>query len=190
MAQFTRKTLAALGINEEQAQVLIDMHQEEMTKVKSERDNALAERDAANAEKGKSAEAMAEVEGLKAKLEALQAKADEASKVQASFDAYRTQIETEKTTAKKKTALDALLKGAGVERDSFRQTLLKGWDIDGIQLDENGGIVDADKLTETVKADFSDFIATRQTNGTPPNTPPKSGNQEPEDDFLKGLFGK
>ena len=123
----------------------------------------------------------------KADLEALQKTSGDAAKVQAEYDAYKAQVERDKTAAKKGAALDAVLKKAGVERESFRAQLRKGWDMDSVELEEGGNVKDEAALLSRIKADYPDFIGTVNTEGTKPLTPPAGGSKTYTREQLKGL---
>ena len=173
----TRSMLKSMTLTEEQDNAIIEAHMETVEGLKKERDAFRTSAEAAE-------EVAKERDSLKSQLE----KAGDAAKVQADFDAYKQQIEHEKARGRKAAALDKLLKDAGVVKDSFRATLGRTWDMDKIELDEAGGIKDAAALTETVKRDYSDFIASTVTEGTPPATPPAGGGKA-KDPFEAGFDG-
>ena len=153
-----------MTLTEEQVNAIIEAHMETVEGLKKERD---AFRTSAEA-----AEAVAkERDSLKAQLE----KAGDAAKVQADFDAYKQQVEQDKLNTLKAAALDKAFKDAGVVKDTFRATLGRIWDMDKVELDETGGIKNAETLIETMKRDYGDFIATTTTTGTSPVTPPQGG---------------
>ena len=52
--------------------------------------------------------------------------------------------------------------------------MLKVSDIDNVSLDDNGNIKDADKLIESVKSEWSDFIPTTSEKGADTATPPSN----------------
>lgn len=160
----TRGMLKSMTLTDEQISAIIEAHMETVEGLKKERDAFRTSAEAAE-------EVAKERDSLKAQLE----KAGDAAKVQADFDAYKQQVEQDKMRGRKAAALDKLLKDAGVVKDSFRATLGRTWDMDKIELDDAGGIKDAAALTETVKRDYGDFIATTTTTGTSPVTPPQGG---------------
>ena len=157
----TRSMLKSMTLTDEQISAIIDAHMETVEGLKKERDAFRT-----------SAEAAEEVAKERDRLKNQLAQAGDAAKVQAEFDSYRQQVEQDKLRGRKATALDKLLRDAGVVKDSFRTTLGRTWDMDKIELDDAGGIKDAAALTETVKRDYADFIAVTETQGTPPATPP------------------
>lgn len=176
----TRKFLKALGIDEDKIDEIIAAHGDTVTALKEEIEQA---KQAAN---GLDA-ITKERDKYKQDYEALQKTSGDAAKVQADFDAYKAQVEKDKTAAKKGAALDAVLKEAGVERESFRAQLRKGWDMDSVELEQDGKIKDKAALLSRIKADYPDFIGTVNTEGTKPLTPPPGGSKTYTREQLKGL---
>ena len=91
-----------------------------------------------------------------------------------SFEDYKAGIDAEKTHSAKETAYRELLKAAGVS-DKRISAVVKVTDIDGIELDKDGKIKDADKHTETVKTEWADFIETTTEKGAKTANPPANG---------------
>lgn len=73
--------------------------------------------------------------------------------------------------AAKESAYRELLKAAGVSEKRI-PAVLRVSDMDNVQLDKDGNIKDADKLTETIKTDWADFIVTTTETGAKTATPP------------------
>ena len=163
----TRNFLKAMGLTDEQVNSIIESHADTVDALKKERDDW----------KGKAAAVETLTRERDEAVEKL-SKAGDATKVQKEFDDYKAGIEREKTNAKKSAALTAAFEQAGVKRDAFRKAMLKSWDMDKVELDENGAVKDLSALTETVKKDYADFIATEQDNNLPPNNPPGGGSQK------------
>lgn len=177
----TRKFLKALGIDEDKIDEIISAHGETVTALKDEIEQA-------KQASGGLEEVTKERDRYKQDYEALQKTSGDAAKVQADFDAYKKQVEGERLAERKGAALDAVLKKAGVERDSFRAQLRKGWNMDALELDDNGAVKDEEAMIGKIKADYADFIGHVSTNGTPPLTPPSSGgNKTYTREQLKGL---
>lgn len=176
----TRKFLKALGIEDDKIDEIVAAHGETVTALKAEIDEAKQGASGLDA-------VTKERDRYKADLEALQKTSGDAAKVQAEYDAYKAQVEKDKTAAKKGAALDAVLKKAGVERDSFRAQLRKGWDMDTVELEESGNVKDEAALLSRIKADYPDFIGTVNTEGTKPLTPPPGGSKTYTREQLKGL---
>lgn len=160
----TRKLLKSLGLEEAQIETIIDAHTETVDGLKESLKTAQTE--------------AAKVEGLTQQLNEANdklSKAGDAAKVQKAFDDYKATIEAEKKTAKTAADVDALLKEAGINRDSFRATIAKSYDASKITYAEDGSISNRAELVQGIKTDFADFLSTATTTGTPPITPPTGG---------------
>ena len=175
----TRKFLKALGIEDDKIDEIVAAHGETVTALKAEIDEAKQGASGLDA-------VTKERDRYKADLEALQKTSGDAAKVQAEYDAYKAQVKKDKTAAQKGAALDAVLKKAGVERESFRTQLGKGWDMDTIEL-EDGKVKNKAELISRIKADYPDFIGKASTEGTPPAAPPAGGGKTYTREQLKGL---
>ena len=86
---------------------------------------------------------------------------------------YKAQQTQKDAHAAKEAKFRELLKSAGVlDKYADRVVRLSGEDIDKLELDEKGEVKDAKKLTDSLKADWSDFVATTTTTGAKVDTPP------------------
>lgn len=66
-----------------------------------------------------------------------------------------------------------------------RVVRLSGEDIDKLELDEKGNVKDAKKHTDSLKADWSDFVGTTTTTGAKVDTPPTDSSGVSKEDFAK-----
>ncbi len=162
----TRNFLKSMSLTDEQVNAIIESHADTVDALKKERDDW----------KGKAGTVETLTRERDEALEKL-SKAGDAQKVQKDFDDYKAGVEKEKLNAKKATALTAAFEAAGVKRDSFRKVMLKGWDMEKVELDDNGAIKDMDGLTAAVQKDYADFIATGEDKPLPVNNPPAGGGQ-------------
>lgn len=87
------------------------------------------------------------------------------------YDDYKADIVAKNTRTEKENAFRELLKSVGVSEKRI-SAIVKVSDIDGLELDKDGKIKDADKHTETVKTEWADFIETTTTQGANTATPP------------------
>lgn len=172
----TRNLLKTMGLTEEQVNTIIESHSETVEALKKERDDYKAKADTVET-------LTKERDDYRTKAE----KASDAAKVQAEFDAYKSGVEKDKLNARKTTALDAAFTSFGVKRDTARRMMLREWELDKVELDEDGKIKDMDGIKAVVEKDYADFITTTDTKGTPPANPPKGGKIETEDPFEKGF---
>lgn len=86
---------------------------------------------------------------------------------------YKAQQTQKDAHAAKEAKFRELLKSAGVlDKYADRVVRLSGEDIDKLELDEKGEVKDAKKHADSLKADWSDFVATTTTTGAKVDTPP------------------
>ena len=64
------------------------------------------------------------------------------------------------------------MKDAGVPEKRI-EAILKVSDIDSLEFDDKGAVKDSDKLTESIKTEWSDFIPASSTEGARTATPPQ-----------------
>ena len=160
----TRKMLKAMGIEEEKIDQIIEAHTETVDSFK----------DKVNDYKDKAEKydtVKKELDELKDGDNDWQKKYE---KEHSDFEAYKTDITTKETKRTKEHAVRELLKGAGVSEKRL-DAVLKVTNLDDFELDKDGKIKDADKHTETVKTEWSDFIETTTEKGANTANPPANG---------------
>ena len=99
-------------------------------------------------------------------VSALKAQRDEFKEAAGKADGYKKELDAlkaKKAAAEKRSLYRELLKSAGVDPKRI-ETVLKVSDLEGVTV-KDGAIEDADKLTEGIKADWADFIATTTVKG-------------------------
>lgn len=168
---FTRKFLSAMGIDADKVDEIINAHIEVVDGLKEERDNFK-----------KDAEKLADVQKKLDKANETIAKNGDGEvvpksdydKIKKEYDDYKAGIDAEKTHSAKETAYRELLKAAGVS-DKRISAVVKVTDIDGIELDKDGKIKDADERTNNIKTEWADFIETTTTHGAKTANPPTNG---------------
>lgn len=177
----TRKFLKALGLEDDKIEQIIEEH------------TTIADRMNAEIEKYKAdAEALPRVQR---ELEKAQADLEAGKKdswkvkyeaVKEEFEGYKSEQTKKETRAAKEAAYRTLLKQAGVSEKRL-ESVLKVSDVDSVDLDEKGTIKGADKLTESIKSEWADFIGTTSIQGAQTATPPAStgGNGMTKADIYK-----
>lgn len=180
----TRKMLKAMGIEEDVIEQIIDAHTETVDALKKQRDGYKADADKAG-ELGeelkkvrkqlKEAEANTEYDELETKyneehkeLEKLQ-KANE--KLQSEFDEYKEQAKASESKRVKTDAYRSLLEKAGIAQ-KYVSAVLRISDLDGLELDDEGNVKDADKVMEKVKSEYPEFVSKTETKGAETENPP------------------
>lgn len=165
---FTRKFLSAMGIEAEKIDEIINAHIEVVDGLKEERDNFK-----------KDAEKLADVQKELSKANEKLAKNGEGEtvskedfdKLKKEYDDYKADIDAKAIRSSKENAFRELLKSAGVGEKRMN-AIIKVSDIDGIELDKDNKIKDADKRTETIKAEWADFIENTVVKGANTANPP------------------
>jgi hypothetical protein len=134
--------------------------------------NALREeRDAAKAEAEKNAKAQKELEELQKKADGKDPFKVKYEAIKEEFEEFKKGIETEKTAAAKLKAYKDLLKTVGISEKRI-DAVAKVADLDAIELNKDGSIKEAAKLSEALKEEWSDFIVTEGEKGADTATPP------------------
>lgn len=86
---------------------------------------------------------------------------------------YKTQQTAKESRAVKESKFREQLKAAGVLEKYFdRIVRLSGEDIDKMELDSKGNVKNVDKLAESLKTDWSDYVGSTTTKGAQVDNPP------------------
>ena len=173
----TRKMLKAMGIEEEKIDQIIEAHAETVDGMKAD----------VNKYKGDAEK----LPGVQKELDELKAAGDDGykekyEKEHEAFENFKKTQKGKETKDAKEKAFRALLKDAGVSEKRI-DSVVKVTDFDGFSLEEDGKIKDADKLTESIKTEWADFIVQTQTVGASTSTPPNNGGSgaKTRDDIMK-----
>ena len=171
----TRKYLKALDIDETKIDQIIEQHIETLDSVKTERDEYKEKAEAA-------AEIQKKLDAMTKERDKLQIKLDDDNSYKAKYDAehqafedYKKGVDADKVKTNKVNAYKALLKKAGVkdtDNGNRYNDIVRITDFDAIELDDNGNIKDADSVVESIKSEWSGFVATTKTTGADTETPP------------------
>lgn len=164
----SRKMLAAMDIPAEKIDEIINAHTETVNAIKEERD---ALKDAAEKLPG----VEKQLKKVNAELEKFKADDWETkyNTVKGEYDTFKKDTETKAVKTAKETAYKKLLAEAGIS-DKRIETVMRvsGATIEGLELDKDGKIKDADKLTESAKSEWADFIVTTGAKGADVSNPP------------------
>lgn len=164
----TRRMLKAMGIEEEKIEQIIEAHTETVSALKDERDSYKEDAE-------KLADVQKELNTAKEKIakhgDGETVSKTEFDELKKEYEDYKKDITAKETRAAKVNAFRELLKAAGVSDKRF-DTVIKVSDIDGLELDKDGKIKDADKITENIKTEWADFIPTTTVVGANTANPP------------------
>lgn len=156
----TRKMLKGMGLTEEQIDTIIEGHDETVSGLK---DKITDLTDRAN-----------QADALKKERDDLQKKLDDASggtDWKAEYDRLKADTEAKETASKVKAAYRKLLKAEHIDEDML-DTVMDVTKFDGMVLNKDGELRDADRLSEAIKSRWAKFIVTESTKSTPTLTPP------------------
>ena len=98
---------------------------------------------------------------------------DEVSK----FEDYKKEQAAKSTRESKSKAYNELLKEVGIA-DKWLGRATKGVSFDELELDEDGKFKNADKLKESIKAEWGDCIVSEGSEGAKTPTPPANNGRE------------
>ena len=164
----TRKLLKGMGLTEEQVDTIIEAHTETVDGLKDD-----IKKYKGDAEKLPTVQK--ELDDLKTAGDGgYKQKYEDEKKAFEDFKQAQTAKETKQA---KEKAYTAFLKSVGVSEKRI-PAIIKVTDLNTVEL-EGDKVKDADKLTESVKTEWADFIETSNTNGAntqnPPANNPNSG---------------
>lgn len=164
----TRRFLSALGIEADKIDEIITAHLETVNELKEARDKYKVDAD--------------KLPGVQKQLEAAQSSAsDEDSyktkyeNLQAEFDAYKQNAETEKANAEKKSQYRDLLRECGIPEKRL-DAVLRLVDLDKVAVDADGKIDGVEDVKKAIKADWADYIPVDAKQGAKVADPPAGGN--------------
>lgn len=163
----TRKFLAALGIEDDKVDEIIQAHTDTVNGLKDEIEKYKSDAEklpAVTKERDDLKKASEETDGknpYKVKYDAL--KED--------FAKYKQDIEAKESKAKKDSAYKALLKEAGVSEKRI-DAILRVSDVDALELEADGQVKNHDDMVKTIKSEWSDFIVSEGKGGANTATPP------------------
>lgn len=164
----TRKFLSALGVDADKIDEIISAHTETINALREERDTFKADAE-------KLPGVQAELDKYKAAAEKDKPFETQYNDLKAEYDKYKADVSAKATKAAKETAYRALLKETGIA-DKRIDAVMRVADLDSFELDKDGKIKDSDKMKESIKTEWSDFITTSGQQGAPTPTPPGGNN--------------
>ncbi len=152
---FTKKFLTDLGVEDEKAEQIFEIYKEEINALKSD------------------SKKLAEVQK---QLDEANKKLTESEDFKSQLEKLKSEISAKEITERKSGALRKILKEKGYSDRGIEKISKYGGYIDGIELDENGGIKNSDKLVTEIENEWSEYKPSETTDYTEPSTPPKNNN--------------
>lgn len=160
----TRSFLKGMGLTDEQVGAIIEEHTNTVNGLKEARDTYKAD-----AEK---------LTAVQKQLDDLKANSGDDWKekyntLKKTFDDFKAESANQAKAEKIKAAYAQLLKDANVDSKRI-DAILRITDMSGMTLDESGKLVDADKLSASIKSEWGAFIQTTGVKGSSVETPPEN----------------
>lgn len=163
----SRRLLESMGLDADKISTIIEAHAETVDSLKEQISTykEKAEKyDTASSELGK---AKTELEGLKASGGDWQSKYEAISK---EYEAFKAEQSEKETKMQKESAYRALLKETGISEKRL-DSILRLTDLSSIEI-EDGKIKDSDKVAESIKSEWADFITSASVQIPSTQTPP------------------
>lgn len=172
-----RKTLEAMGLEEEKIQSIIDMHTETVDSLK---------------EKLKAAEEKAEkLEAVQKELNELKASNHEDYKKKyedehQAFESYKKEVAAKETKAAKEAAVKSFFEGKNIVGANLAIAMRGAKDeIAGIELDD-GKIKDTTSLEKLVEGEYAGLVVKKSSQGANTSTPPgNNGGKMTREEIMK-----
>ena len=166
----TRKLLKGMGLTEEQMDTIIEAHTDTVDGLKAD----------INKYKGDAEK----LPGVQKELNELKDAGDGGYKKKyedehKAFEDFKNQQTAKETKQAKENAYREFLKSVGVSEKRI-PTIIKVTDLDSLEMDGDK-FKDADKLTESVKTEWADFIENSNTSGANTQNPPTNNPGNGED---------
>ena len=174
----TRKFLSALGIEEAKIDEIISAHADTVNALKEQRDGYKADADKLPAVQ----KALDDLKASQSGEDPYKAKYEKKAK---EFDDYKKGVEAKELARSKSKAYKQVLKEL---KASHIDSILKASqsELEKIELDEDGKIKDVDKLKESIKKEWADFIVEEGQQGANTATPPANeGSKLSKEDIMK-----
>jgi len=167
----TRSMLKGMNLTEEQVSAIIDAHTETVDALKQQRDQY-------KEDAGKLTKVQKELDTYK---NGTDWKAEH-DKVKSEFDNYKTEVAGKERLAAKQRAFRKLLTVENIP-DKFHDRIVKMTDFDAIEMDGDD-IKDVQKQRDNIKSEWGEYVATVETKGDKPETPPAGNTQMTKAEIL------
>ena len=180
-----------MGIESEKIDEIINAHADTVDALKAERDEAKKDTEKYKADIEKYKSDADKLPAIQKELEELKAShgnnifetkfnemKDEYDKLKTEFDKYKSDVSEAEVKRAKESAYRQLLKDSNIS-DKRIDKILKVSDLDSMELDKEGNLKDTDKLKESIKEDWGDFIVTEGQTGADVATPGSTNTRVP-----------
>ena len=153
----TRKFLAALGIEADKVDEIINAHTETVNGLKE-----VAEKYREDAEK---------LKDVQKELTDLKEANKDYETLKKEFEDYKTEIQTKEIRSAKEKAYREAMKDANLNEKGIEKAV-KYANWDNVELDESGKLKNAKELIKTVREEWAEYVVTSGTKGASTPKPP------------------
>lgn len=171
----TRKFLEGMGIDDKQVESIIEAHSETVNGLKAERDRYKEQAE-------KVPDLQKQLEDAKAASGSGDEWEEKYNAEHQAFEDFKAQVATEKADAEKAQAYRGMLMAAGIDPKRI-DAIMRVTDLTDVEM-EDGKLKDADKLQESAKQEWADFVIKTKVDPANPANPPKNdggdGGADPE----------
>lgn len=180
----TRKFLSALDIDPEKIDEIISAHSDTVEALKAERDEIKKEAEAYRDDAKKLPDVQKELDELKSSQgnnifeTRYNEMKEQHDKVKAEFEKYKSDVDAKEVRRAKENAYRKLLRDSNIS-DKRIDKIIRVSDFDEIELDKDGKLKDEDKLKDSIKEEWGDFIVTAHQEGANTATPHVNNQQVP-----------
>lgn len=164
----TRKMLKAFGLDDVIIDQIIEAHGETVEALKMERDGYKAQAEEAE---GKAAQLESDLKKAQKDMGGNENYKELYESEREAFAEYKSNVEADRSKAQRETLYRELLRMNGID-PKRHDAIIRVTDLAGLEVDDKGSLVDADKLSDAIKADWSDFAVSTKTQGAIPDKPP------------------
>lgn len=173
----TKKMLKGMGLNEEQIDTVLEVHNEQVEGLKDQLKEAQTQ-----AEKVSNLES--QLQTAQAELQAAKQDGwkDKHDSLQAEFEQYKAEIAAKEAQAAKEKAARDWYESKGVAGKALSVAMRgSGAEIAALELDEAGKIKDSSALDALIQGDFAGLVRNTETQGAQTAHPPagQSGGEQP-----------
>lgn len=171
---FTRSFLKSAGLSDEQITAVMEEHVSVVDALKKERDGYK--------------ETAEQLPVIQKQLDDMKGGEDWHKRFEdehKAFEDFKSKVAKETEAAKARAAYRNLLLSEGIS-EKWLDRIMRGVDFDGMKLDKDGNLVDADKLKEALDKEWGDVKPTIVTKGAEVEKPVKTGaSKMTREDILK-----
>jgi len=173
----TRKFLAALGIESEKIDQIVEANAESLADIQDKLAKAKEELKEAKSKADTLPDVQKELDELKAQVEA-DNKAREGKDYDAlkqEFDTYKAEVQEKAVKSAKEKAVRGLLSDMNMSDKGTYMFMEYGYPKISVELDDEGKLKDATAIRQVIKKDFGEYIPKIETKGADTKTPPTDG---------------